>query len=98
MSEEREKTTLEQFTEFVDVLGKYGIPFSLVVLGFVIAYFSLFTGQSIMSSANHMVGTILGICMIFFGAFIEYRKTKKTEESLAFKLFVGYIPNGIACR
>jgi len=75
MSKKREKTTLEQFTEFVDVLGKYGIPFSLVILGFITLYFSLFhSGQSIMLSANHMVGTILGACMIFLGAFMEYRK------------------------
>lgn len=70
----REKSTLEQFTEFADVLGKYGIPFSLVILGFLVAYFSLFSGQSITSSPNHLVGTILGICMIFFGAYMEYKK------------------------
>jgi hypothetical protein len=74
-----EKTALEQFTEFVDVLGKYGVPFTLVVLGFLVIYWSLFTGQSIAVSPNNAVGTIIGTAMIFFGAYIEYKKTVIAE-------------------
>jgi hypothetical protein len=82
MSYGREKSGLEQFTEFVDVLGKHGTPFALVILGSVFVYMSLFSGQSIGSSPNHFAGMIIGTIMIFTGAIFEYKKMELKEKRL----------------
>jgi hypothetical protein len=82
MSYEREKSGLEQFTEFVDVLGKHGTPFALVILGFLVIYWSLFSGQSILSSANHFAGMIIGASMTFTGVIFEYKKMELKEKRL----------------
>jgi hypothetical protein len=82
MTHEREKSGLEQFTEFVDILGKHGTPFALVILGFLVIYWSLFTGQSITSSANHLAGMIIGVSMTFTGVIFEYKKMELKEKRL----------------
>lgn len=85
MNYEDDGSWLKRFTEFVDVLGRHGTPFALVILGFIIIYLSLFSGQSISVSPNHFAGMIIGTVMIFTGVIFEYKKMQLKEKRLSKK-------------
>lgn len=74
----REPTALEQLAIFMNVVGYYGISFTLIVLGAGFVYFMDSNAPILVNLGKF----IIAIIMILAGIYLEWKKITKPETKI----------------